>query len=86
MSTTLSSLELMLVQIQQIEDQPKDAPPALPVRPVSRARLPRARKNLPFNLYKSGCEENCGYKIESFKFLESIHEPDLADSDGIRVR
>ncbi|CAA3005887.1 myosin-1-like isoform X2 [Olea europaea subsp. europaea] len=61
MSTTLSSLELMLVKIQQIEDQPKDAPPALPVRPVSRARLPRARKNLPFNFYKSGCEENCGF-------------------------
>ncbi|CAA2938181.1 myosin-2 [Olea europaea subsp. europaea] len=41
---------------------------ALPVRPVSRAPLPRARKQLPFD----------------FKFVESIHEPALADSNGIR--
>ncbi|CAI9760300.1 unnamed protein product [Fraxinus pennsylvanica] len=85
MSTTLSSLELMLVKIQQIEDQPKDAPPVLPVRPVSRARLPRARKHLPFNFQKSGCEENYGYKDKSFKCVESIHKPDLAESDGIRI-
>ncbi|CAI9772859.1 unnamed protein product [Fraxinus pennsylvanica] len=69
MTTTLSSLELMLVKIQQLEDQPKDALPALPVRPVSRARLPRARKQLPFD----------------FKFVESIQEPALAEINGIRI-
>ncbi|KAG8377337.1 hypothetical protein BUALT_Bualt08G0022700 [Buddleja alternifolia] len=43
---TRSSLELMLYKMQQVEDQVKgdiDIPPPLPVRPVSRARLPRAR-------------------------------------------
>ncbi|XP_051125944.1 myosin-3-like [Andrographis paniculata] len=41
-----SSLELMLEKIQQLEDQPEpeDIPPALPVRPVSRARIPPARR------------------------------------------
>ncbi|KAL2473338.1 Myosin-3 [Forsythia ovata] len=98
MSTTLSSLELMLEKIQLLEDQPKDAPPALPFRPVSRARLPRARKQLPFNFQKTGCEETYGHKDESFKwgvferqsvdreaFVESIHEQALAESDGIPI-
>ncbi|KAL0305816.1 UNVERIFIED_CONTAM: Myosin-3 [Sesamum radiatum] len=37
MGVTRSSLELMLDKIQQRDAQPKDVPPALPVRPVSRA-------------------------------------------------
>ncbi|KAL2523933.1 Myosin-2 [Abeliophyllum distichum] len=98
MSTTLSSLELMLEKIQQLEDQPKDAPPSLPFRPVSRARLPRARKQLPFNFKKTGCEETYGHKDGSFKwgvferqsvdreaFVESIHEQALVESDGIPI-
>ncbi|GFQ01815.1 myosin-3 [Phtheirospermum japonicum] len=44
---TRSSLELMLDKLQQRDDhQPNDVPPALPARPVSRARLPRARSPL----------------------------------------
>ncbi|KAL3627652.1 hypothetical protein CASFOL_029015 [Castilleja foliolosa] len=44
---TRSSLELMLDKLQQLDDQPNDIiPPPLPARPVSRARLPRARMPL----------------------------------------
>ncbi|CAA0835985.1 Unknown protein [Striga hermonthica] len=50
---TRSSLELMLEKLQrQPDDQPQDAPPALPARPVSRARLPRARKPLQLDLHR----------------------------------
>lgn len=43
-----SSLEEMLENLRRRdEDQPKDNPPALPSRPVSKARLPSARKSLP---------------------------------------
>ncbi|GER53034.1 myosin-like protein [Striga asiatica] len=52
-TATRSSLELMLDKLQrQTDDQPKDAPPALPARPVSRARLPRARKPLQLDLHR----------------------------------
>ncbi|KAK2996969.1 hypothetical protein RJ639_025146 [Escallonia herrerae] len=43
---TRSSLELILDSIQQMENQPRDVPPALPIRPVSRARLPPGRRSL----------------------------------------
>ncbi|KAK2965273.1 hypothetical protein RJ640_015771 [Escallonia rubra] len=43
---TRSSLDLMLDSIQQMENQPRDVPPALPIRPVSRARLPPGRRSL----------------------------------------
>ncbi|KAF5186336.1 myosin-2 [Thalictrum thalictroides] len=45
-----SSLEEMLDSIRQRDDKPKDLPPALPVRPVSRARLPKSRKQLPSSI------------------------------------
>ncbi|PIA29054.1 hypothetical protein AQUCO_06300017v1 [Aquilegia coerulea] len=41
-----SSLEEMLDSIRQRDDKPKDLPPALPVRPISKARLPKSRKQL----------------------------------------
>ncbi|KAH6829028.1 hypothetical protein C2S53_013176 [Perilla frutescens var. hirtella] len=49
---TRSSLELMLDKLQQLEEQPKGNPPALPARPVSRARarLPRPRPLLQLDL------------------------------------
>ncbi|KAA8519867.1 hypothetical protein F0562_014043 [Nyssa sinensis] len=54
-----SSLEIMLDTIQQREEQGlKNVPPALPVRPVSKARLPRARKELPINFQKGGLNPN----------------------------
>lgn len=52
-SATRSSLEEMLESIQRRDERPKDMPPALPVRPTSRARLPSARRSLPIN-YKIG--------------------------------
>ncbi|KAL7130135.1 hypothetical protein ABFS83_13G113500 [Erythranthe nasuta] len=47
-TSTRSSLELMLDKLQLVDGQPSEniIPPALPVRPVSRARLPRATKPL----------------------------------------
>ncbi|KAL7098825.1 hypothetical protein ACP275_09G043300 [Erythranthe tilingii] len=47
-TATRSSLELMLDKLQLVDDQPSEniIPPALPVRPVSRARLPRTTKPL----------------------------------------
>ncbi|KAI8557739.1 hypothetical protein RHMOL_Rhmol04G0033200 [Rhododendron molle] len=50
-STVRSSLEEMLDSLRRRddEDKPKDLPPALPSRPVSRARLLPARRSLPKN-------------------------------------
>ncbi|GFZ03128.1 P-loop containing nucleoside triphosphate hydrolases superfamily protein [Actinidia rufa] len=53
-----SSLELMLDAIRQRDEQPTDAPPALPVRPVSKARLPPSRRGLPVNFRKCGLRED----------------------------
>ncbi|KAK7854423.1 myosin-2 [Quercus suber] len=46
-----SSLEEMLDSLRRRDesDKPKDMPPALPSRPLSRARLPSARRSLPNN-------------------------------------
>ncbi|XP_058211002.1 myosin-2 isoform X1 [Rhododendron vialii] len=50
-STVRSSLEEMLDSLRRRDDddKPKDLPPALPSRPVSRARLLPARRSLPKN-------------------------------------
>lgn len=91
---TPSSLELMLKQIQQMEDSPKDVPPALPTRPVARARLPRSRRRLPFNSEKgdqdssSSFEEsmyeskraNCGDFVESHNQMESTERVGVGSS------
>jgi myosin-5 len=39
-----SSLEVLLETIKKRDEQPKDAPPALPARPTCRGRLPSARR------------------------------------------
>ncbi|KAG6634503.1 myosin-2-like [Carya illinoinensis] len=46
-----SSLEEMLDSLRRRDERekPKELPPALPVRPTSRARLPPARRSLPTN-------------------------------------
>ncbi|KAE9592939.1 putative myosin ATPase [Lupinus albus] len=51
-SLARSRLEEMLDSLRQTdeEEKKKDSPPALPPRPVSRARLPSARRSLPNNL------------------------------------
>ncbi|KAL5986855.1 hypothetical protein ACLOJK_015189 [Asimina triloba] len=48
-SAARSSLEEMLESIRRRDDRPKDLPPALPVRPTSKARLPSSRRSLPIN-------------------------------------
>ncbi|XP_052200750.1 myosin-2-like [Diospyros lotus] len=55
-ASTRSSLELMLESIQRRDEQPSDVPPALPVRPLSKARLPPARRGLPVRLQS---QRNC---------------------------
>lgn len=52
-----SSLEEMLESIRRRDKHPKDAPPSLPSRPVSKGRLPSARKSLPLN-FKLGNKLN----------------------------
>ncbi|KAL6990973.1 hypothetical protein U1Q18_009093 [Sarracenia purpurea var. burkii] len=49
-----SSLELMLESIQLRDERLTDLPPALPVRPVSKARVPPARRGLPVNFQNGG--------------------------------
>ncbi|GAU39179.1 hypothetical protein TSUD_372790 [Trifolium subterraneum] len=51
-SLTRSSLEEMLESLRRMDEEQekkKDLPPALPSRPASKARLPRARRSLPNN-------------------------------------
>ncbi|KAL6856068.1 hypothetical protein ACP4OV_018870 [Aristida adscensionis] len=43
-ATQKSSLEVLLETIKKRDEQPKDAPPALPARPTSRGRLPTTRR------------------------------------------
>lgn len=61
-----SSLEEMLESLRRRDEceRPKDLPPALPVRPTSRARLPSARKSLPTD-FKVGEENGAKASIES---------------------
>ncbi|KAF5189843.1 Myosin-2 [Thalictrum thalictroides] len=47
LSVSRSSLEEMLESIKRRDELPKDIIPALPVRPISKARLPSARRSLP---------------------------------------
>lgn len=67
-----SSLELMLEKIQQMEDQPEpgDVPPALPNRPVTKARLPRSRRQLPFSSQTSISHQNGS--VDMIPSLEEI--------------
>ncbi|KAG2396629.1 Myosin-2 protein [Vigna angularis] len=58
-SLARSSLEEMLDSLRrrdEEEEKKKDAPPALPPRPTSRARLPPARRSLPNDFKVSGSE------------------------------
>ncbi|KAF3671661.1 hypothetical protein FXO38_06475 [Capsicum annuum] len=43
---SLSTLELMLEELQQEEEETNNLPPPLPVRPVIKARLPKGRRRL----------------------------------------
>lgn len=52
-TNTRSSLELMLDSIRQRDERPDDVAPALPLRPVSKARLPPGRRKVPLRLQMS---------------------------------
>lgn len=55
---SLSTLELMLEELQQEEEETNDLPPPLPVRPVTKARLPKGRRKLtPFGKEKRNLED-----------------------------
>ncbi|XP_059295112.1 uncharacterized protein LOC132048222 [Lycium ferocissimum] len=55
---SLSTLELMLEELQQEEENTNDLPPPLPVRPVTKARLPKGRRKLtPFGKEKKNLED-----------------------------
>ncbi|KAK4347091.1 hypothetical protein RND71_033430 [Anisodus tanguticus] len=54
---SLSTLEFMLEELQQ-EEKTNDLPPPLPVRPVTKARLPKGRRKLtPFGQEKRNVED-----------------------------
>ncbi|XP_031096617.1 myosin-4-like isoform X2 [Ipomoea triloba] len=83
----LSSLELLLVKLQQApeEQQNGDAPPALPPRPVKNSRLPRARKNLPLNLRSGCCDQEMG-KISDLSASRGMEKRDFLDSDNLKIQ
>nr|GMD83139.1 myosin-2-like [Ipomoea batatas]GMD86390.1 myosin-2-like [Ipomoea batatas] len=83
----LSSLELLLVKLQQApeEQQNGDAPPALPPRPVKNSRLPRARKNLPLNLRSGCCDQEMG-KISDLSASRGMEKRAFLDSDNLKIQ
>lgn len=70
-SATRSSLELMLDKIQRREKEQSDLPPPLPIRPASKARLPRGRRLLPINIDSdSFIQQN--YKIKEGRRFDGL--------------
>lgn len=63
-SIARSSLEEMLESLRQRDEseKPKDLPPALPARPMSRGRLPPARRSLPKSFKVDGDGEKLGHR------------------------
>ncbi|XP_058197627.1 myosin-2-like [Rhododendron vialii] len=94
LTSTRSSLELMLDSLMQKDEQLPDVPPALPSRPVSRARLPSARRAVQLNVQKFGLRQDlnqiegrkkgeCG--IKNGFVLSKIELPDLMNDTRERV-
>jgi myosin-5 len=68
-ATQKSSLEVLLETIKKRDEQPKDAPPALPTRPTCRGRLPTTRRpSLP-----------AGFKLENG--LATVAAMEIAPAD-----
>ena len=68
-ATEKSSLEVLLETIKKRDEQPKDAPPALPARPTCRGRLPSTRRpSLP-----------AGFKLENGMATVAAVESVLVD-------
>ncbi|WVZ66362.1 hypothetical protein U9M48_015595 [Paspalum notatum var. saurae] len=69
-ATQKSSLEVLLETIRKRDEQPKDAPPALPARPTCRGRLPTTRRpSLP-----------AGFKLENGMAPGAAVETALVDN------
>ncbi|GFY91803.1 myosin 1 [Actinidia rufa] len=84
-TSTRSSLELMLDSIRQRDEQPTDAPPALPVRPVSKARLPPARRGFPVNFRKCGLWVDVKEKEDRREEGESNFKLGLFESNRLKI-
>lgn len=83
-----SSLEEMLDSLRRRDEIPNDIPPALPVRPPSKGRLPslvRARRSLPINCKISSPKEPSGRKDSRSKSSSAAkREPSGANSVPMR--
>nr|XP_010905572.2 myosin-1 isoform X1 [Elaeis guineensis] len=77
-----SSLEVMLDTIRQMDEQPKDAPPALPVRPTSRGRLPSSKRSLTVNFKLESGAPKILFK-DSVKKEENIKHQPLMEDKGV---
>ncbi|XP_009801337.1 myosin-3-like [Nicotiana tabacum] len=94
---SLSTLELMLEELQQPEENTNDLPPPLPVRPITKARLPKGRRKLPeFGKEKNRDEEDgysqvkCGLfestRTKEDVFLDQpVHQWDSAERDSVAM-
>lgn len=83
---TRSSLELMLDKIQQkTEQKTEDLPPALPVRPVSKARLPPGKRARPIKFQEIDfVHEN--RKNEEITRREAKQECSYGDNGGCLIQ
>ncbi|KAH6775686.1 myosin 2 [Perilla frutescens var. hirtella] len=77
-----SSLEEMLEALQRRDEseRPRDVPPALPRRAVSRSRLPSAKRRLPvsFEAYENG--KSSKFCVEKGEMRAKDEETELGDS------
>ncbi|XP_049384341.1 myosin-1-like [Solanum stenotomum] len=75
---SLSTLELMLEELQQEDEETNDLPPPLPVRPVIKARLPKGRRKLtPFGKEKRNLKD---IKAQENAFVDQWSTSEERDS------
>lgn len=86
MGTRRSSLELMLEKIQQkAEEKTEDIPPALPVRPVSKARRPSGKRARPIKLNESGLSNGNAKKEVITTIREAKQQCGCGDNGGCLI-
>jgi len=75
-ATPKSSLEVLLETLKKRDEQPKDAPPTLPARPMCRGRLPTTRRpSLP-----------AGFKLENGMVTVPATEAAVVDKKADAMR
>lgn len=78
----MSTLELMLEKLQQSADHnAEDLPPALPVRPISKARLPPGKKSWPVKLHNNNLPRRDGF-VSLLSGLKSPGKNDVQEANG----